>query len=187
MDSNTIIKTAKDKFSKAVEHYQEELKKVRTGRAHPSMLDGIKVEAYGTPMPLIQVGSISTPEPQLLQISPFDPNNIQAISSAIREDQSLGLNPVDDGRVIRIQIPPLTTERRQQIAKQLSGKAEETAVRLRNARHEAIKEAEAAKKDKAMSEDDFKRFQKELDEQMQTYKSKIDELTKAKETEIMTV
>lgn len=187
MDANTILNDVKNKFDKALEHYQEELKKVRTGRAHPSMLDGITVEAYGTPMPLIQVGSISTPEPQLLQISPFDPNNIQAISAAIRENQSLGLNPVDDGRVIRIQIPPLTTERRQQIAKQLGSKAEETAVRLRNARHEALKEAETAKKDKAMSEDDFKRFQKDLDDQMQQYKGKIDELTKAKESEIMTV
>jgi ribosome recycling factor len=182
-----IISTSKQKYKVAIEHFEDELKKIRTGRAHPSMLDSIKVVAYGAPMPLIQVATIATPEPQLLQITPFDPNNLQAISASIREDQTLGLNPVDDGRVIRVQIPPLTTERRQQIVKQLGSKTEEAMIRLRNIRHEAREEAEKAKKDKQMSEDDFKRFSNQLDELVQQQKTQIEKISKAKETEIMTV
>lgn len=187
MDSQTILNDTKDKINAAIDHFGEELKKIRTGRANASMLDGIMVEAYGTPMPLIQVASIATPEPQLLQLTPFDPNNLQAISEAIRKNETLGLNPVDDGRVIRVPIPPLTEERRREIAKQLGGKVEDTMIRLRNARHEALKAADAAKKDKAMSEDDVKSLQKQLDDLMQSSKQKIDELAKAKETEILTV
>lgn len=187
MDSQTILNDTKDKINAAIEHFSEELKKIRTGRANAGMLDGIMVEAYGTPMPLNQVASIATPEPQLLQLTPFDPNNIQAISEAIRKNEALGVNPVDDGRVIRVPIPPLTEERRREIAKQLGGKVEDTMIRLRNARHEALKSADAAKKDKAMSEDDVKGLQKQLDDLMQSSKQKIDELAKAKETEILTV
>src|SRR5574338_59748 len=106
MNPNQIVDQAKAKFTQAVSHLSEELKKVRTGRAHPSMLDGVMVEAYGTPMPLNQVASVSAPEPQQLQVTPFDPGNLQAISTAIRDNQSLGLNPMDDGRVVRVPIPP---------------------------------------------------------------------------------
>ncbi len=187
MDSNTILNEAKEKFAKAVEHLSDDLKKIRTGRATPAMLDGITVEAYGAPMPLVQVASIATPEPQLLQLTPFDPSNLQAIAAAIRDDQALGLNPVDDGRVIRVPIPPLTAERRQEIAKQLSAKVEDCMVRMRNSRHEALKSAETAKKDKQLTEDDVKSVQKQLDEQMQQQKQHIDELVKAKEQEILTV
>ena len=187
MDTNHIQKTTEDKLQKALEHFEDELKKLRTGRAHAGMLDGVTVEAYGTPMPLNQVATISTPEPQLLQITPFDPNNLSAISAAIREDQSLGLNPMDDGRVVRIQIPALTTERREQIAKQLSGKIEDALISMRQARHEALKEVEAAKKDKSISEDDYKRFEKQIDDLMQNYKQKVEETGKNKEQEIMTV
>ncbi len=187
MDANTILNSVKGKFDKTIEHFGEELKKVRTGRAHPNMLDGVKAEAYGTPMPLIQLATITAPEAQLLQISPFDPNNLQAIAQAIRENQTLGLNPVDDGHVIRLQIPPLTTERRQEMAKQLGAKVEDSMIRLRNARHEALKEADQAKKDRQMSEDDVKRLQKDIDDALQATKQKIDELAKTKEAEILTV
>jgi ribosome recycling factor len=112
MNPNQVIDDAQKKFDAAVEHFRDELKKLRTGRANAGMLDGVIVEAYGAQMPLIQVASISTPEPQLLQINPFDPNNIQAIAAAIRNNQSLGLNPTDDGRVVRVPIPPLTEPRR---------------------------------------------------------------------------
>src|SRR3990167_10344658 len=132
MDQAQIIRSAKTKFTQAIAHFQDELKKLRTGRAHPGMLDGIMVEAYGAQMPLIQVGSITVPEAQLLQITPFDPNNLQAISTAIRDNQSLGLNPSDDGRVVRVPIPPLTTERRQEIAKQMGTKVEDCMIRLRS-------------------------------------------------------
>lgn len=187
MDSANLLREAKDKFEKALQHLEDELKKVRTGRAHPSMLDSIMVHAYETTMPLQQVGTIATPESQLLQITPFDPNNIQAISTAIREDQSLGLNPVDDGRVIRIPIPPLTTERRQQIVKQLGAKSEEAMIRLRGVRHEYRDLMEMAKKDKQISEDDTTRFNGQLDDLMQKSKAQIDTIIKAKENEILTV
>jgi len=149
MDAQTILNETKTKFETAVTHFQDELKKIRTGRASAAMLDGVMVEAYGVPTPLIQVASIGTPEAQLLQVTPFDPSNLQAITTAIRDNQNLGLNPVDDGRVIRVPIPPLTEERRREIAKQLSGKVEDTMIRLRNARHEALKNADAGKKRQA--------------------------------------
>lgn len=184
---DTDISSVKTAYQAALTHFEEELKKIRTGRANPAMLDGIMVEAYGSPMPLIQVATISTPEAQLIQLTPFDPNNLQAIASAIREHQELGLNPTDDGRVIRLPIPPLTEERRREIAKQLGGKAEECMIRLRNLRHEAREAADKQKKAKAMSEDDFNRFEKQLDELMGEFKAKVEAATKAKETEIMTV
>jgi ribosome recycling factor len=187
MDSQAILNDVKAKFTKAVEHFQNELKKIRTGRASPAMLDGLMIEAYGAKVPLLQVASVAAPEAQLLQLTPFDPNNLQTIAAAIRENQDLGLNPVDDGRVIRIQIPPLTTERREQIAKQLSSKVEECMVQMRGARHEALKGADEAKKAKELTEDDYTWLHKHIDEAMQEQKKHIDELTKAKEQEILTV
>src|SRR3990167_5585932 len=187
METNTIFTQFTQKINTGISHFQEDLKKLRTGRAHPAMLDGVTVEAYGAQMPLLQLGSISTPEPQLLQITPFDPGNLQAIAAAIRDNQSLGLNPVDDGRIIRVQIPPLTTERRQQIVKQLGEKAEECMISLRNARHEAHKVAEQLKKAKSIGEDDFKRFTKTVDDLMNTYKVEVETLSKNKEQEIMTI
>ncbi len=187
MNPNQTIEQAKSKFQQALTHFQEELKKVRTGRAHPSMLDGLQVEAYGTKMPLIQVGSVSTPEPQLLQITPFDPSNIQAISTAIRDNPSLGMNPMDDGRVVRVPVPPLTEERRREYVKLLNTKVEDAMVSLRNLRHEAIKDIDKAKKDKLLGEDDAKRLEKQVDEAMAKTKADIDALAKTKETEILTV
>ncbi|HBO64465.1 TPA: ribosome recycling factor, partial [Candidatus Saccharibacteria bacterium] len=129
-----------DRFQGAVSHFEDELKKVRTGRAHPSMLDGIQVEAYGQKMPLNQVANVVAPEPQMVTVTPFDPTNLQAISAAIRADQSLGLNPSDDGRLVRVPIPPLTEERRKQIVKQTSEKVEDAKIALRNVRQDAFKE-----------------------------------------------
>ncbi|MDB5163546.1 MAG: ribosome-recycling factor [Candidatus Saccharibacteria bacterium] len=187
MDPNTIVDQFKTKAIQATEHFEDELKKLRTGRAHPSMLDGVTVEAYGTPMPLIQVANVTAPEAQLLQITPFDPGNLQAIASAIRDNQALGLNPVDDGRVVRIQIPSLTEERRRELAKSISGKVEDTMVSIRGSRHEALHAAEQAKKDRAITEDDFVSIRKQLDDLVTKQKLDIDAHAKAKETEIMTV
>lgn len=187
MNPQSIIDQAKTKFQATVTHFQEELKKVRTGRAHPSMLDGVVVKAYGTDMPLIQVGNVTAPESQLLQITPFDPNNIQAIASAIRDNPSLGLNPSDDGRVVRVPIPPLNEERRRELAKTLSTKVEEAMITMRNARHDALHEAEEAKKNKQATEDDLTTIRKQLDDQVAKHKAEIDQLAKAKEAEIMTV
>jgi ribosome recycling factor len=187
MNPNQVITEAKGKFQAAVTRFQEELKKVRTGRAHPSMLDGVMVTAYGTPMPLIQVGNVTAPEAQLLQITPFDPNNIQAIAAAIRDNPSLGLNPSDDGRVVRIPIPALTEERRREFVKLLGTKVEDCMVSLRNIRHDALKAIDQAKKDKEIGEDEANRLQKQVDEAMAATKAEVEAAAKAKETEIMTV
>lgn len=177
----------KNKMQAAVEHLENELKKVRTGRAHPSIIEGVQVEVYGQTMPLNQVSNITVPEPQLLQVTPFDPNNLQAIAAAIRDDQSLGLNPSDDGRVVRVPMPPLTEERRRQIVKSLGDTVEEARVSLRNIRHEAIKEAKRRKDAKEISEDDVKRFDNQITEVIGEFNAKVDIAAKAKEAEIMTV
>lgn len=174
-------------IEKAVAYFNDELKKIRTGRAHPGMLDGIKAEAYGQEMPLIQLATISAPEPQLLQITPFDPNNLQTITAAIRNNQSLGMNPMDDGHVVRVPIPPLTEERRRQIAKQLGEKVEDCMISMRGVRHDALKDLEQAKKNKEISEDEFKRTVKQIDELMAKAKNDVDNKAKTKEAEILTV
>ncbi len=175
------------KMQAAVEHFEGELGKIRTGRAHPGMLDGIKVEAYGTAMPLNQVANITAPEAQLLQITPFDPSNIQAITAAIRGDQGLGLNPSDDGRVVRVPVPPLTEDRRRQLVKQASEKVEEARIALRNVRQDGLKDAKAKKEAKELSEDDLKLVEKEFDRLMQEFNSKLEQEFKAKEQDILKI
>ena len=180
-------KPYENKFNTVIAHFEEELKKVRTGRAHPSQLDNIKVEVYGSLMPLNQVANITAPEAQMLQVTPFDPSNIQAISSAIRADQSLGYNPSDDGRIIRVPIPALTEERRRLIVKQTSEKVEETKISLRNIRQDALKEAKRKKDVKEISEDDMKRAEKSIEAIMSASNNKVDDIFRAKEKEILTI
>lgn len=183
MDGQQYVDSANKKFNESVSHFEAEAAKIRTGRAHPSMLDGVMVEAYGTEMPLIQVASISVPENTLLQLTPFDPNNIQAISAAIRNDQNLGLNPSDDGRVVRVPVPPLTTERRQQLVKVLNEKKEDAFISMRSTRHDALKEI----KDNVSSEDEAKRLESQVDEAMNKAKASVESVAKTKEEEILTV
>lgn len=187
MNPSDITRRAETDMSAAVAHFNDELKSLRTGRASASMLDGVVVEAYGTPMPLNQVATISTPEAQLIQITPYDPSNIQAIASAIRDNPSLGLNPSDDGRVVRVPIPALTEERRRDIAKQLGGKVEDAMIRLRNVRHDALDAVDKAKKDKQIGEDEAKRLEKAVDDELNKSRLSIEAAAKAKEAEIMTV
>ncbi len=175
------------RFTATVSHFEDELKKVRTGRAHPSMLDSLQVEAYGQKMPLNQVANVMAPEPQLITVTPFDPSNIQVIASAIRADQSLGLNPSDDGRLIRVPIPPLTEERRKHIVKQTADKVEEARIGLRTIRQDALKEAKRLKDAKELSEDDLKRVEKAIDDSVANFNGKIDVLFKEKEKEILTI
>ena len=138
-------------------------------------------------MPLNQVANITAPEAQMLLITPFDPTNISAISAAIRADQTLGLNPSDDGRVVRVPVPSLTEERRHQIVKQTSEKVEESRIALRNIRQEAFKEIKRRKDDKDFSEDDAKRYEKEIDKLMADISLSIDDSFKDKEKEILTI
>jgi ribosome recycling factor len=187
MNPNQLISQTDDKFKAAISHFEGEVKKLRTGRAHPSMLDGVTAEAYGQQMPLIQLATVTAPEAQLLQISPFDPSTVATIASAIRDNQSLGMNPSDDGRVIRVPVPALTEERRRQIVKQLGEKVEECNIAFRGVRRDVMDELDQAKKDKDISEDDHKRYAKQIEDIMAKHRSTLDDLAKAKETEIMTV
>lgn len=175
------------KMAGALERFDDELKKIRTGRAHPGVLDSVRVEVYGTQMPLNQVANVTAPEAQLLQITPFDPSSIQAISAAIRNDQSLGLNPSDDGRVVRIPVPPLTEERRRVLVKQAGEKVEEVRIALRTIRQDGLKDAKRAKDNKELSEDNLKLVEKEFDRLMSEGRGKIDEAFKTKEKEILTL
>lgn len=181
------LQSYKNKMQAAVDHLVDELKKVRTGRAHPSIVESLMVEVYGQMTPLNQVSNITAPEPQLLQITPFDPSNLQAIATAIRNDQSMGLNPTDDGRVVRVPMPPLTEERRRQIVKSLGDTVEDARVTLRNVRHDALKDAKRMKDAKELSEDDVKRAESQITEAINTFQSQIDAAQSSKEQEIMKV
>jgi ribosome recycling factor len=187
MNPVQAVNAADTKFQAAIAHFEEDLKKVRTGRAHPSMLDSVVVSAYGTDMPLVQVANVTAPEGQLLQITPFDPTTIQAIASAIRDNPTLGLNPSDDGRVVRVPIPPLNEERRREYVKIVGGKLEDCMIALRNIRREAMDAIDAGKKDKEIGEDESKRLQKQTDDNLNLYKSKAEAAAKTKEQEILTV
>lgn len=179
-----MFDTSKERkaMEEAVSRFEEDMKKVRTGRAHPDMLASIKVEAYGQFMPLNQVANVTAADATLLVITPFDPSTIQAIASAIRADQSLGLNPADDGRVVRVPIPALTEERRKEIVKNASAKVEQAKVALRNVREDARKELKAAEE---LGEDVKKRAEKEIDDLTKEFSDKIEALFKSKSEEIM--
>jgi ribosome recycling factor len=184
MDSKQVVDQARSKLEQAVGRFQDSLKSLRTGRANSAMLDGVMVEAYGTSMPLNQTATIAVPEPQLIQITPFDPNNLQAIAEAIRNNQSLGLNPADDGRVVRVPIPPLNEERRRELARQVGQKQEECMISLRNIRHDAL---DAIKKDKQVGEDEQKRLSAQIEDAMNKARADAEAAAKAKEQEILTV
>jgi len=187
MSPSQVVTETKSKLDHALAHFQDELKKLRTGRAHPGMLDTLKVEVYGQQMPLKATGNITAPEAQLLQITPFDPNNLQAISNAIRDDQSLGLSPTDDGRVVRISIPPLTTETRASMVKVIGQKVEDCMITSRQGRHDGFKKLEQAEKDKDISKDDRIRYEKQIDDLVAKQKSEVDRLAVEKEKELMTI
>lgn len=177
-------KEDRKKMQEVIDRFENEMKKIRTGRAHPDMLTGIKVEVYGQLMPLNQVANITAADATLLVVTPFDPTNIKAIAEAIRANQSLGLNPADDGRVVRVPIPALTEERRKEIVKQASAKVEEAKVALRNKREDARKAIKIAEE---MGEDIKKRAEKEIDDLTKEFSDKVDAAFKNKSEEIMKI
>lgn len=185
MDFNKI--EVKKKFDQAVAHYVDELHKLRTGRANASMLEGVKVEVYGQMTPLQHIATVTVLDAQMLQIAPFDPSNLEAITAAIRDNKSLGLNPSDDGRVVRVPIPPMTQERRLEVVKSLKEKTEEIQITMRNIRHDVLRHARQQEKDKAIAKDDVKHVEKELTKLMDEARSEVDNLMQHKESEIMTV
>jgi ribosome recycling factor len=187
MDSDQVVSNAQTKLKQAVERFRDGLKSLRTGRASSGMLDGVMVEAYGTPMPLNQVATIVVPEAQLIQITPFDPSNLQAIAEAIRNNSSLGLNPADDGRVVRVPIPPLSEERRRELAKQVGQKQEDCMIALRSIRHDALDSIDKSKKGKEIGEDEAKRYNNQIEELMAKARSEAEAIGRDKEAEIMKV
>lgn len=187
MNADTVVVQSKSKFQSAFEHFQTNLKSLRTGRASVSMLDGVTIEAYGAQMPLNQVATVTTPEAQLIQITPFDPGNLHAIANAIRNNPQLGMNPSDDGRVVRVPVPPLTEERRRDITKQVGQKQEDALISLRGIRRDAMDAIDKAKKAKEIGEDDAKRLSAQIDEGLKQATGQIEAAAKAKEQEIMTV
>ncbi|MBR3353432.1 ribosome recycling factor [Candidatus Saccharibacteria bacterium] len=177
-------KEDRKKMEDIISRFKDEMKKVRTGRAHPDMISGVKVEVYGQFMPLNQVANVTAADATLLVITPFDPSNIQAITAAIRADQSLGLNPADDGRVIRVPIPALTEERRKEIVKAASSKVEDAKVAIRNVREDARKAVKIAAE---LSEDVKKRAEREIDELTKEFNDKVESEFKNKSDEIMKI
>lgn len=173
----------KTEMEKAFDKFKDDMKKVRTGRAHPDMLMGVKVEAYGQWMPLNQVANTTASGATMLLVTPYDPSTIPAITSAIRADNTLGLNPSDDGRVVRVPIPPLTEERRKDIVKTASKSVEDAKVKVRNIREDARKDLKAAE----LPEDAKKRAEKSIDDLTKEYNDKIDTAFKDKEKEIMQI
>lgn len=181
------INEAQTKLDGILDRLQDELKKLRTGRANVGMLDNVKIVVYGQEMQLSHAATLTVLDAQMIQIAPFDPANLDAISSGIRDDLSLGLNPSDDGKVVRVPIPPMTKERRLEVVKQIKAKQEESNVAVRNVRHDVLNTVKAQVKDKEISEDDQKRAEKELSQMIDKFNSDSDQLVSDKETEVTTV
>lgn len=181
-----VILEMTDKMDKSVDSFKKELAKVRTGRASLAILDGIHVDAYGSSMSLNQVGSLTIPESRLIVIQPWDPQLLPAIEKAILKSD-IGLNPMSDGKVVRLSIPQLTQERRKDLVKSVKKVAEEFRVAIRNIRREAIEILKKQKKDKEISEDELFKYQDEAQSETDVYVKRIDDATAAKEKEVMEV
>ncbi len=181
-----IIEDMKKKMDKSIDALHRELGKVRTGRASLSLLDGVKVDYYGTMTPINQVATLSVPESRLITVQPWDANAIDAIEKAILA-ADLGLTPNNDGKIIRINIPPLTEERRREMVKLAKKIAEEARIAIRNARREANDDLKELEKEKEISEDDLKRAQNEVQGITDDYIKKVDTIIKGKEADIMEV
>jgi ribosome recycling factor len=184
---NQFLKQAEAKFNDAIEHLRGELAGVRSGRASAGLVDSIKAEVYGQSMPLKSIATITTPDAKTIQIQPWDQSNLAFIEKAISENQSLGLTPNNDGRVIRINLPPLSEETRSQLAKVVREKAEACNVSMRNARHEALNAGKDKEKSKEMTQDQVVKLQKDLDKLIDDYQKKVQEVVAAKEQELMAV
>lgn len=175
-----------DSIEKAHEALKRDLARIRAGRANPAILDGVRIDYYGSPTPLKQLASISVPEPRLIVLKPFDRSQMQAIEKAIMEAQ-LGLNPGNDGELIRIPMPPLTEERRKDLVKVARKSGEECKVAIRKARHDAKDMIDSLQKEGEVGEDDADRARKELEEVVKTGTAKVDDIVSKKEADILEV
>jgi len=181
-----ILDAAKKGMEKCVDDMKQNLATIRTGRASISILDHVQANYYGTPTPLNQMASLSTPDPTLIVIQPWDPSTISTMEKAILTSD-LGLNPTNDGKVIRLPVPPLTQERRRQLAKSVSHIAEQHRVAIRQVRHDANDQLKTFLKDKKISEDEEKDGLKKVQDMTNSYIEKVEELQKRKEAEILEI
>jgi len=186
MTEKDVIKETKPRMEAGIEDVRRKLATVRTGRASVSLLDTVMVDYYGTATPLNQMASVHAPEPQMLTVQPWDPTQLGNVEKAIRA-ADLGLNPSNDGKLVRIPIPPLTEERRKQLARQVHDIAEEHRTAIRNIRRDENDKMKKMLKDKAISEDAERAGLEDIQKLTDTYISKIDELSKSKEHELMSV
>ena len=186
MSEKDVIKETRPRMEGAVEDLRKKLATIRTGRAAVSLLDSVVVEYYGTPTPLTQMASVHAPEPNLLTVQPWDQTQIGAVEKAIRS-ADLGLNPSNDGKLVRVPVPPLTEERRRQLAKQVHEVAEEHRTAIRNVRRDANDRLKRMLKDKQISEDAERDALAEVQKMTDMYVGKVDELAKSKEHEILSV
>lgn len=177
---------AKSRMEKVIADFQHEMSTIRTGRASVNLLDGVTVEAYGSPMPINHVATLHVPEPSLITVQPYDMSQIGPIEKAIRASD-LGLNPSNDGKLIRIPIPMLTEERRKEMVKRLHHMAEDHRVAVRNIRRDSNDQCKKLLKDKLISEDEDRRAHDEIQKMTDSYIGKLDQLAKAKEKDILEV
>ncbi|MGN1451581.1 MAG: ribosome recycling factor [Eubacteriales bacterium] len=174
------------KMKKTIDALSYELSTIRAGRANASVLDKVNVEYYGTPTPINQLASISVPEPRVLMVSPWDPSVLKAVEKAILQSD-VGITPVSDGKAIRLSFPPLTEERRRDLAKGVKKYGEESKVTVRNVRRDAMDKYKAMKKKSEITEDDLKIVEKDIQELVDKYVKEIDKVVAAKEKEILEV
>lgn len=182
----TVIDDMKSHMDKTLNVLKNEFQKIRTGRASTSILDGVKVDYYGNLSSISQVATLAVPEPRTITISPWEAKIIPAIEKAIM-NANIGLTPSNDGRTIRLNLPPLTEERRKEIVKDLKKKAEDDKVALRNIRRDAIDKLKKLEKDKAVTEDELKKLEKEVQDATKAFEAKIDDAVAHKEKEVLEV
>jgi ribosome recycling factor len=184
MSADEIMLDAEDRMEKAVDVLKKSLAGIRTGRANPGLIDSLRVNVYGSPTPIKQVASVGAPEPTQIVIRPYDPGTIKDIEKAIIAGD-LGFNPQNDGRVIRINIPPLSTEVRKKMVARIKELAEEARVAIRNVRRDANKAADQQEKDKTLSEDQRDSVKDEVQELTKRYENQVNDLAKVREKEVM--
>lgn len=184
--SHELIQTTKKKLQQTIDTYKKELLKIRTGRASLALLEDIQVMAYGSPMPLNQVGTVTIPESRMMVIQPWDPQVLSTIEKAILKSD-LGLTPQNDGKIIRLVIPSLSEERRTELAKKVKHAAEEHRVAIRNVRRDANDHLKKLEKEKMISEDDRFRLQDEVQKLVDAHITRVDEISQAKEKEVMEI
>jgi ribosome recycling factor len=181
-----ILKTAEHKMGRAVEVLSQDLQSVRTGRASPTLLDRIQIDYYGSPTPIHGVANISAPDPHMVLVQPWDRTMLGPIEKAIQKSD-LGINPTNDGQVIRLVLPQLTQERRKDLVKQVHQRAEEARIAVRNCRRDALDHLRKAEKDGGISAEDERRAQERLQKLTDQFVHRVDEVSKRKETEVMEV